>query len=108
MATDKATTSADPKGEPQADGKKSGPKSDGGKHPWLKSYPPDIKWDTEIPERRLYALLDHAVSRYAKQQAIDFLGKTMTYADLADHVDRALFRLHDQVVRRNGNGAERR
>ena len=32
--------------------------------PWLAAYPPDVKWDAEIPERRLYALMDHAVERY--------------------------------------------
>ena len=57
--------------------------------PWLVAYPPDVKWDAEIPERRLYALMDHAVERHPNNQAIDFLGKTYTYADIGDMVDRA-------------------
>ena len=84
MASEKASTSADSKA-------KAGRSKSGGaaaKHPWLNAYPPDIKWDTEIPERRLYALMDHAVERYAKNEAIDFLGKTMSYADVGDYVDR--------------------
>ena len=57
--------------------------------PWLTAYPPNVNWDAEIPERRLYALMDHAVERYPKNQAIDFLGKTYSYADIGDMVDRA-------------------
>jgi len=98
MATEKATTGPDPAGSDAAEPGGTGPKhksggkpvakSAGGKHPWLKSYPPGLKWDTEIPERRLYALLDHAVERYPKNLAVDFLGKTMRYDDIGDHVDR--------------------
>jgi long-chain acyl-CoA synthetase len=80
MATEKATKTAEPKA--------AGKKSSGGDRPWLKSYPPDLKWDAEIPERRLYALMDHAVERFPKNEAVDFLGKSMTYADIGDHVDR--------------------
>ncbi|MHA1538004.1 MAG: long-chain-fatty-acid--CoA ligase [Alphaproteobacteria bacterium] len=57
--------------------------------PWLSAYPSNVDWDAEIPERRLYALMDHAVERYPKNEAIDFLGKTYTYADIGDMVDRA-------------------
>jgi long-chain acyl-CoA synthetase len=92
MATEKATTGAEPHAKTQETQSKSGGKPGGktraGKHPWLKSYPPDLKWDTEIPERRLYALMDHAVERYARNEAVDFLGKKMSYADIGDHVDR--------------------
>jgi long-chain acyl-CoA synthetase len=92
MATEKATTSAGAQAKPEGT-------SGDSKHPWLKSYPPDIKWDTEIPERRLYALMDHAVERYAKNQAIDFLGKTMSYADVGDQVDRMAKGLQQMGVR---------
>ncbi|MDH3235121.1 MAG: long-chain fatty acid--CoA ligase [Alphaproteobacteria bacterium] len=99
MATDKATTSPDPKGETQAaKGKPAKPAGDK-KHPWIKSYPADLKWDTEIPERRLYALMDHAVERFPKNEAVDFLGKTMTYADIGDHVDRMAKGLQEMGVR---------
>lgn len=66
--------------------KSSGAKA---KKPWLAAYPANVKWDAEIPERRLYALMDHAVERHAKNEAIDFLGKTYSYADIGDLVDRA-------------------
>jgi len=92
MATEKATTSAGAQAKPEGT-------SGNSKHPWLKSYPPDIKWDAEIPERRLYALMDHAVERYAKNQAIDFLGKTMSYADVGDQVDRMAKGLQQMGVR---------
>ena len=66
---------------------------------WLKAYPPNVKWDAEIPERRLYALMDHAVERYPKNEAIDFLGKTYNYADIGDMVDRAAHGLQKIGVR---------
>jgi long-chain acyl-CoA synthetase len=93
MATEKATTSSSKSAAGSGAGKAGAGKSGAGKtakkaQPWLKSYPPELKWDTEIPERRLYALMDHAVERHAKNEAVDFLGKTMTYADIGDQVDR--------------------
>ena len=88
MATEKATTSPDRPGEDKSGKSKPAKPAAADKKPWIKSYPPDLKWDTEIPERRLYALMDHAVERFAKNDAVDFLGKTMTYADIGDHVDR--------------------
>ncbi|HUT50673.1 MAG TPA: long-chain fatty acid--CoA ligase [Alphaproteobacteria bacterium] len=88
MASEKATTSSEPSGEKQPAKAKPAKPAGAVKHPWVKSYPPGLKWDTEIPERRLYALMDHAVERFAKNDAVDFLGKTMTYGDIGDHVDR--------------------
>lgn len=92
----KARTRKKPAGKAKTAAKKTAAKT---KQPWLKAYPPDVKWDAEIPERRLYALMDHAVERYPKNQAIDFLGKTYSYADIGDKVDRAAQGLQQIGVR---------
>lgn len=56
------------------------------RYPWLSHYPDGIKWDEGIDIRPLTALLDDAEANYPQVTAIDFLGKTMTYAQLAQQV----------------------
>jgi long-chain acyl-CoA synthetase len=56
---------------------------------WERSYPPGVRWDIEIPNRPLYAILDDAVAAHGPRVAVDFLGKTLTYAELGRLVDRA-------------------
>ena len=96
----KSAGSAEKKAGGQASGQ-TATKAAGGKaaQPWIKSYPPNLKWDAEIPEKKLSTLMDEAATKYAKNQAVDFLGKTYTYADIADHVDRAAKGLQQLGVR---------
>ena len=61
----------------------------GDRHPWLASYPDNVKWDAEIPEGPLFAILDEAVRRFSANEAMDFLGRTWSYAELGAMVDRA-------------------
>ena len=58
-------------------------------YPWLANYPESVDWNAEIPVKPLYDLLDHGVATYAKNIAIDFLGKTYTYEEIGDLVRRA-------------------
>jgi long-chain acyl-CoA synthetase len=57
--------------------------------PWLQNYPEGIRWDVEIPQRPLYALVDDAAARFPNKPAIDFLGRTYTFAELKALTDRA-------------------
>ena len=59
------------------------------RHPWLASYPENISWDAEIPEGPLFAILDDSVRRFPTNEAMDFLGRTWSYAELGAMVDRA-------------------
>ena len=52
------------------------------RHPWLPNYPENIPWDVNFIPRPLYALLEDAALRHGKTIAVDFLGKTLTYAEL--------------------------
>ena len=61
----------------------------GDRHPWLASYPDHVNWDAEIPEGPLFAILDESVRRFPDNEAMDFLGKTYSYAELGRMVDRA-------------------
>ena len=58
-------------------------------HPWLSKYPNHVRWDAEIPERPLYALLDDSVAKFPTNESMDFLGKTYTYSELGDMVNHA-------------------
>lgn len=68
-------------------------------YPWLKTYPAGIHWDTKIPARPLYALLDEAEAAYPNRNALDFLGKHTTYAELGEEVRRMCGALKELGVR---------
>ncbi len=57
--------------------------------PWLAHYPPSVSWDMEIRREALHAQFAAAVSRFARQPAIDFYGARMSYAELGRKVDQA-------------------
>ena len=57
--------------------------------PWTASYPPTLRWDSEIPLRPVDQILDDAVARWPDQVAIDFMGRRFSYAELAQLVARA-------------------
>ncbi len=58
-------------------------------HPWEASYPPGLRWDVPIATGTVPQLLGRAVTAYAGRPAIDFRGRTITYAELGRRVDRA-------------------
>ena len=57
--------------------------------PWLRSYPNEVDWGAAIPTGRLDSLLDDAAQRYPNNRFIDFLGRSYTYTEIADQVNRA-------------------
>jgi len=63
-------------------------------HPWLRHYPPAVKWDQEFSAEPLYALLDAAVAKHGAKPCTDFLGKVSTYGDIGAQVERAAVGLH--------------
>lgn len=64
-------------------------------YPWLASYPDGIRWDAVIAPKPLYALLDDAVAKWPERVALDFFGKTYTYARLHEMVTRIARGLQD-------------
>ena len=57
--------------------------------PWIKSYPPDIRWDAEIHTMPVYGLLDAAAAHRPDSYALEFNEKKISYRELQDLVDRA-------------------
>ena len=57
--------------------------------PWLRTYPADVSWQIDLPEKPLYSLLDDTVARHPDHTAIDFLGRMTSYRELGQMTDRA-------------------
>ncbi len=58
-------------------------------HPWIKSFPPGVKWDAPIPVGFVHQMLDDAVARWPDNFAIDFMGRRISYSELGALVARA-------------------
>ncbi|WP_029292182.1 AMP-binding protein [Cellulomonas sp. HZM] len=67
--------------------------------PWLDSYADGVPTDVAIPDEPLTAALARSAAAFPERVAVDFLGRTTTYAQLADQVDRAAHALHGLGVR---------
>jgi len=51
-------------------------------HPWEKSYPPGVRWDSPLEISTLPALLDRAVANFADKTAIEYRDNAISYAEL--------------------------
>jgi long-chain acyl-CoA synthetase len=68
--------------------------------PWLDHYPRGVDWHMPLKVAPLYALLDDAVARHGRLNCTNFLGKTLTYADIGAQVERATVGLQRLGVRK--------
>ncbi|HWW48090.1 MAG TPA: dicarboxylate--CoA ligase PimA [Xanthobacteraceae bacterium] len=57
-------------------------------YPGEKYYPPDVRWDTPIPNGTLPGLLSGAVERYGDLPAIEFRDRPISYNELEAMVER--------------------
>src|SRR5262245_4219097 len=60
-----------------------------GPYQWLARYPKGVDWHQKITPQPLYQLLDDSVAKYGSRPCTNFLGKVLTYRDIARMVDRA-------------------
>ncbi len=58
-------------------------------HPWLKSYPSNVNWHATFAPRPLFALLDDATAQNGARPCTSFLGRTLTYSEMATLVNQA-------------------
>ncbi len=63
--------------------------------PWTQHYPPGLVWDKEYIPRSLPDMFDKAVATYGTRVCAEFMGKTLTYAEVAQLVARAARGLSD-------------
>ncbi|HET6182186.1 MAG TPA: long-chain fatty acid--CoA ligase [Acetobacteraceae bacterium] len=60
----------------------------GAAYPWLRSYPPGVRWDVPLPPMTLVEVFGHSVARFAARPCLDFLGRGWTYAEVGAEVAR--------------------
>jgi long-chain acyl-CoA synthetase len=56
---------------------------------WIKSYPAGVTWDLDLVAKPLHALIEEAAAVSPNNRCTTFLGKTLTYADIGELVNRA-------------------
>jgi len=64
-------------------------------HPWLKSYPEGLEWDTRFKPALVHSLLDEAVQAYGTRSCTYFMGKRLSFAEIGALSDRAAKGLHE-------------
>jgi long-chain acyl-CoA synthetase len=57
--------------------------------PWLASYAEGVPETIELPGGSLYDLVEESVSTYPDNVALEFFGRTTTYADMGEQILRA-------------------
>ncbi|MEO0411637.1 MAG: long-chain fatty acid--CoA ligase [Pseudomonadota bacterium] len=57
--------------------------------PWLASYPTGVDWGQDIPPKPLFHLLDDSARRQPDAPFVNFFGRSWTYQEAADLVNRA-------------------
>jgi long-chain acyl-CoA synthetase len=57
--------------------------------PWIKSYPPGVRWDAEIPLKPVQQILEESASKWPNNPAVDFMGRKISYSELDDLANRA-------------------
>lgn len=71
-----------------------------GTFPWSKSYPVDIQWNSEIEPQTLIDLFDNALKKYGSRPCLHFMGKTLTYKQVAEMTDRFARGLQDAGIKK--------
>lgn len=67
-------------------------------------YPPDVRWDIDIPETATpLALIENAVRSYPDKTAMSFMGRTVTYREFGEWIDRAAVSLSASGVGKGTN-----
>jgi long-chain acyl-CoA synthetase len=67
---------------------------------WLAKYPSNVDWHQPFKPVAVHQLLDASAARYAGKTCTNFLGKTQTYREIGDLVDRTAAGLQALGVRK--------
>ena len=68
-------------------------------HPWIKSYPPGVRWDADIPLVPVQQILEEAAATWPDHPAVDFMGRKISYRELNDLANRAAHGFQELGVR---------
>jgi long-chain acyl-CoA synthetase len=67
---------------------------------WLTRYPKGVDWHQKLTPAPLYELMDQSAAQYGARPCTNFLGKVLTYRDIARMIDRAAAGLQKLGVRK--------
>ena len=59
------------------------------KAPWLGSFTGNVRWDANLPQISIASLVDSAAAQWPSHCALDYMGRRVSYRELASMVDRA-------------------
>ncbi len=62
--------------------------------PWVRHYQPGVPAEIELPTESLVALYERSVREAGDSVATEFFGRTTTYAELGEQIERAAEGLH--------------
>lgn len=88
---------------PSAEGNGTHPTSVTPRKPWLKTYPADVDWTAPLKGVPLPALFEDTCVKFGSRVATNFLGKELTYAELAELVTLAATGMQKQGVGKGVN-----
>jgi long-chain acyl-CoA synthetase len=57
--------------------------------PWVKSYPPNVRWDAPLDLSSVQSVLEKAAERFGPKAALDFMNKRISYGELDALANRA-------------------
>jgi len=57
--------------------------------PWVKSYPPNVRWNAPLDLSPVQSVLEKAAERFGSKPALEFMNKQMSYAELDALANRA-------------------
>jgi long-chain acyl-CoA synthetase len=57
--------------------------------PWVKSYPPGVRWDADFEISTVQDVLTNSAQRWPDRPSLDFMGRKITFAELDALADRA-------------------
>ncbi|MEZ0226956.1 MAG: long-chain fatty acid--CoA ligase [Alphaproteobacteria bacterium] len=77
------------------------PLFENGKWVWERHYPEGVSWKAPLLKKPLFHIVDQAAERYAHNTAIEFQGRSWTYAQLGRMVDRVAEGLQKFGVTKN-------
>jgi long-chain acyl-CoA synthetase len=57
--------------------------------PWVKSYPPNVRWNAPLDLSSVQSVLEKAAERFGQRPALDFMNRRTSYAELNALANRA-------------------
>ncbi|MAE51776.1 MAG: dicarboxylate--CoA ligase PimA [Micavibrio sp.] len=69
-------------------------------HPWLAHYPEKPDWNLEIPNKTMLDAFDETTRKHPDKTAMDFMGKTYSWGDFQESVNRFACGLQKHNIRK--------